>query len=97
MNLDNLNNLIELFANQANRQNKKDIFLEWLNPSNKKTYTWEQTEKYILKLSKVIKQKLIQLFGDEAYVDGKLNRPFLAKMIFKDKSLLNQMKLWKKN
>ena len=37
MNLDNLNNLIELFANQAKRQNKKDIFLEWLNPSNKKS------------------------------------------------------------
>ena len=48
MNLDNLNNLIELFANQANKQNKRDIFLEWLNPSNKKIYTWEQTEKNIL-------------------------------------------------
>ena len=48
MNLDNLNNLIELFANQANRQNKKDIFLEWLNPSNRKLYTWEETEKNIL-------------------------------------------------
>ena len=58
MNLDNLNNLIELFANQANKQNKKDIFLEWLNPSNKKTYTWEQTEKNILKLSKVIKENI---------------------------------------
>ena len=58
MNLDNLNNLIELFANQANKQNKKDIFLEWLNPSNKKTYTWEQTEKNILKLSKTIKEHI---------------------------------------
>ena len=47
MNINNLNNLIELFANQANRQNKKDIFLEWLKPGNKKTYTWEQTEKNI--------------------------------------------------
>ena len=45
----------------------------------------------MMKLFKKPKQKLIQLFGDEAYVDGKLNRPFLAKMIFKDKSLLNQM------
>ena len=27
MNLDNLNNLIELFSLQANKQNKKDIFL----------------------------------------------------------------------
>ncbi len=58
MNLNNLNNLIELFVNQANKQNKKDIFLEWLNPSNKKTYTWEQTEKNILKLSKVIKENI---------------------------------------
>ena len=61
MNLNNLNNLIELFVNQANKQNKKDIFLEWLNPSNKKTYTWEQTEKNILKLSKVIKENIKEI------------------------------------
>ena len=36
MNLDKLNNLIELFFYQVDKQNKKDIFLEWLNPSNKK-------------------------------------------------------------
>ncbi len=72
MNLDNLNNLIELFANQANRQNKKDIFLEWLNPSNKKTYTWEQTEKNILKLSKVIKENIED--GDRCLLVSE-NRP----------------------
>ena len=60
-------------------------------------YVADKEAKALMNRSKVIKQKLIQLFGDEAYVDGKLNRPFLAKMIFKDKSLLNQMKLWKKN
>ena len=58
MNLDKLNNLVELFAYQANKQNKKDIFLQWLNPSEKKTYTWEETEKNILKLSKVIKENI---------------------------------------
>ncbi len=72
MNLDNLNNLIELFANQANKQNKKDIFLEWLNPSNKKTYTWEQTEKNILKLSKVIKENIDE--GDRCLLVSE-NRP----------------------
>ena len=36
MNLDNLNNLIELFSYQADKQNKKSIFLEWLNPNKKK-------------------------------------------------------------
>jgi len=72
MNLDNLNNLIELFANQANKQNKRDIFLEWLNPSNKKTYTWEQTEKNILKLSKVIKENIKE--GDRCLLVSE-NRP----------------------
>ncbi len=72
MNLDNLNNLIELFANQANKQNKKDIFLEWLNPTNKKTYTWGQTEKNILKLSKVIKENIKE--GDRCLLVSE-NRP----------------------
>ena len=72
MNLNNLNNLIELFVNQANKQNKNDIFLEWLNPSNKKTYTWEQTEKNILKLSKVIKENINE--GDRCLLVSE-NRP----------------------
>ncbi len=72
MNLNNLNNLIELFVNQANKQNKKDIFLEWLNPSDKKTYTWEQTEKNILKLSKVIKENIKE--GDRCLLVSE-NRP----------------------
>ena len=72
MNLNNLNNLIELFVNQANKQNKKDIFLEWLNPSNKKSYTWEQTEKNILKLSKVIKENIKE--GDRCLLVSE-NRP----------------------
>jgi long-chain acyl-CoA synthetase len=60
MNLDNLNNLIELFSLQANKQNKKDIFLEWLNPLDKKTYTWEETQNNILKLSKIIRENIIE-------------------------------------
>jgi len=72
MNLDNINNLIELFANQANKQNKKDIFLEWLNPSNKKSYTWEETEKNILKLSRVIKENINE--GDRCLLVSE-NRP----------------------
>ncbi len=72
MNLNNLNNLIELFVNQANKQNKRDVFLEWLNPSNKKTYTWEQTENNILKLSKVIKENIEE--GDRCLLVSE-NRP----------------------
>ncbi|MDC3165446.1 long-chain fatty acid--CoA ligase [Candidatus Pelagibacter sp.] len=72
MNINNLNNLIELFVNQANKQNKKDIFLEWLNPINKKSYSWEQTEKNILKLSKVIKENINE--GDRCLLVSE-NRP----------------------
>ncbi len=58
MNLDKLNSLVELFSIQANKQNKNDIFLQWLNPNDKKTYTWEETSKNILKLSKTIKKNI---------------------------------------
>ena len=47
MNLDNFNSLVELFFYQAGKQNKKNIFLQWLNPKNKKKFTWEETEKNI--------------------------------------------------
>ena len=41
--------------------------------------------------SKVIKRKLIQLFGDEAYSSKKLNKSFIANKIFNDKTLLEKM------
>ena len=72
MNLDNLNNLIELFSYQAEKQNKNSIFLEWLNPNNKKTYTWEESQKNILKLSKVIRENIRE--GDRCLLVSE-NRP----------------------
>ena len=72
MNLDNLNSLIELFFYQADKQNKKSIFLQWLNPNNKKTYTWEETQKNILKLSKTIKENIKE--GDRCLLVSE-NRP----------------------
>ncbi len=72
MNLDNINSLIELFFYQANKQNKKSIFLQWLNPNNKKTYTWEEAEKSILKLSKTIKENIKE--GDRCLLVSE-NRP----------------------
>ena len=72
MNLDNFNSLIELFSYQADKQNKKSIFLQWLNPNNKKTYTWEETKKNILKLSKIIKENIKE--GDRCLLVSE-NRP----------------------
>ena len=72
MNIDNLNNLIELFSYQVDKQNKKSTFLQWLNPKNKKTYTWEETQKNILKLSKIIKENIKE--GDRCLLVSE-NRP----------------------
>ncbi len=72
MNLDNLNNLIELFFYQADKQNKNSVFLQWLNPNNKKTYTWGETQKNIIKLSKTIKENIKE--GDRCLLVSE-NRP----------------------
>ncbi|MDB4834757.1 AMP-binding protein, partial [Candidatus Pelagibacter sp.] len=72
MNLDNLNNLIELFFYQSDKQNKKSIFLQGLNPNNKKTYTWQETQKNILKLSRIIKENIKE--GDRCLLVSE-NRP----------------------
>ena len=38
--------------------------------------------------SKVIRRKLIELLGQEAYIDNRLNRTFVAEKIFNDEELL---------
>ena len=72
MNLDNFNNLVELFFYQAEKQKSDNIFLEWLNPNNKKIYTWNKTKKNILKLSKIIKKTIKD--GDRCLLVSE-NRP----------------------
>ncbi|MBV7270202.1 dephospho-CoA kinase [Winogradskyella luteola] len=54
-------------------------------------YIADKEAKALMNRSKVIKRKLIELFGEYAYKDGKLNRPYLASKIFSDKSLLSKM------
>lgn len=47
--------------------------------------------KKLMNSSKYIKKKLIHLFGNEAYIREKLNKPFLTSKIFSDKQLLLKM------
>jgi dephospho-CoA kinase len=54
-------------------------------------YIADDEAKGLMNRSKVIKRKLVQLFGEFAYKDGELNRPFLASKIFRDKTLLLKM------
>ena len=56
MNLNEFNSLTDLFFYQAKKQNPKSIFLEWLNPKNKKKFTWSETLANIYKFAKILKK-----------------------------------------
>lgn len=47
--------------------------------------------KKLMVTSKVIKHKLKALFGEEVYVNGDLNKPYIANIIFNDKTYLQKM------
>lgn len=54
-------------------------------------YIADVEAKKLMNRSKVIKRKLIKLFGNEAYINDKLNKPFIANLIFSDKAYLQKM------
>ena len=64
MNLNEFNSLIDLFFYQVNKQNPQSIFLEWLNPNNKKKFTWSETSLNIYKLAKILKKKIFKMETD---------------------------------
>lgn len=54
-------------------------------------YIADDRAKVLMNTSKIIRRKLIALFGEDAYKGKELNRPFLASKIFEDVNLLKQM------
>lgn len=54
-------------------------------------YIADEEAKGLMLRSKIIKRKLIKLFGNEAYVGNELNKSFLANIIFNDKAYLQKM------
>ncbi|TJY36073.1 dephospho-CoA kinase [Pontimicrobium aquaticum] len=64
-----------------------NMFLELGVP----VYIADIEAKKLMNKSKVIKRKLIKLFGEEAYIDGILNKHFIAQKIFNNKNLLEKM------
>lgn len=54
-------------------------------------YIADVEAKKLMNKSKVLRRKIITLFGEEAYLDNKLNRPYIAGKIFNNESLLQQM------
>ena len=54
-------------------------------------YIADDEAKKLMQTSKVLKRKLIELFGKDAYTDGHLNKQFIANIIFHDKNYLDKM------
>lgn len=51
-------------------------------------YYADSEAKKLMNSSKIIRRKLTQRFGEEVYLNNELNRPFLANLIFTNKSHL---------
>lgn len=54
-------------------------------------YNSDLEAKKLMHSSKVVKKKLIGLFGDSAYINGELNRSMIAKAVFNDGVLLKKL------
>jgi len=72
MDLKEFNSLVDLFFHQAEKENSQTPFLEWLNPKNKKKFTWGETSVNIHKLAKVLKENIVD--GDRCLLVSE-NRP----------------------
>jgi len=72
MKLKEFTSLIDLSFYQAGKQNPQSIFLEWLNPNNKKKFTWSETSSNIYKLAKILKKNIND--GDRCLLVSE-NRP----------------------
>ena len=54
-------------------------------------YNSDVEAKKLMHSSKTVKKGIRQLFGDESYLDGKLNRSYIAEIVFRDKIILDRL------
>jgi dephospho-CoA kinase len=66
----------------------KSIVAAIFRQLNAPVYDADSSAKRLMNEDENIKVKIIHLFGNEAYIDGKLNRSFIAAQVFADKSKL---------
>jgi dephospho-CoA kinase len=52
-------------------------------------YYADDAAKRIMNEDEMLKQQIIHEFGEQSYLDGKLNREYLASIVFKDKKKLS--------
>jgi len=66
----------------------KSTIAKMFEALNVPVYYADIEAKKLMTSSQVIKIKLISLFGKEAFVNNKLNKPFIANIVFNDKNKL---------
>lgn len=66
----------------------KSTIATFFKELNVPVYFADNEAKRLMHTSKVVKEKIINEFGENAYIHNKLNRPFLAAIVFNDKSKL---------
>tara|TARA_R110000868_G_scaffold392596_1_gene663267 strand:+ start:1812 stop:2396 length:585 start_codon:yes stop_codon:yes gene_type:complete len=54
-------------------------------------YDSDKRAKFLMNTSNIINKQLVELLGKEAYVKGKLNRPYIAEKVFNDSELLAKL------
>ena len=54
-------------------------------------YNSDERAKHLMNTSKKIRKRLIELLGEKAYLDDKLNRVYIAKKVFNDADLLENL------
>lgn len=54
-------------------------------------YNSDKQAKKLMKSSKTVRNEVKKLLGDEAYVDNKLNKAYVASKVFNNKDLLQQL------
>ena len=54
-------------------------------------YNSDERAKHLMNTSKKIRKRLIELLGEKAYLDDKLNRVYIAKKVFNDADLLEKL------
>lgn len=69
----------------------KSTVAEYFRQRGIPIYIADDEAKALMNRSKVIKHKLTSLLGESAYLEGQLNRPYIARKVFKDKQLLQQI------
>ncbi|MDR1653193.1 MAG: dephospho-CoA kinase [Prevotellaceae bacterium] len=69
----------------------KSTVARYLRANNCKVYDSDKAAKHIQNTNAVVRAKTVELFGEEAYNDGGMNRQFVAQRAFEDKDMLRKL------